>query len=671
DGIIYGEIAPKRWMAGSDAFTRTQRDQSTWAEETADPDKFVQIAIVYEGTRITLYRDGEDYASYEIKGPRTFDENSFAVFGKRHIDTPDTSRLRGRIDDARIYGEPLSQDQIRGLKPNALSDVKPIAWWSFEEGQPKDQMGWLTDTILTGGSRIEEGCLVLEGESPIMVAAPEGLMDRFLAQASKMDDTSEEIAGQRALREIFLSDPHRPVYHFVSPEGRCYPFDPNGAIYWNGKYHLCYIFQDERGHCWGHASSEDLLHWRWHTPALYPAPGDVDTGIFSGNCFVNKDGEATMLYHGVGAGNCIATSGEPGLDHWTKLPSNPIVPIPEKGSAEEKLYSSWDPHGWLEGDAYYAIFGGHNPTIFKGQTLDDWEYVGPLLANNMPDVDDFEDVSCPDFFPIGNKQMLLCISHSRGCRYYLGEWKDEIFHPDFHARMNWPGGTCFAPESLLDDQGRRIMWAWVLDRRPSVEYGWSGTMTLPRVLSLGEDGVLRIEPVEELERLRQREKSLESIQIAAGESKPLEGIEGNAIELVATFDPKDADRFGIKVLCSPDGEEETVIEVDPSKDQIKIDVSKSSLNSSIKYTTFCMRGEDNHEVTEQVAPFPLEDGEKVTLQVFLDKSILEVFANGRQCVTQRVYPTREDSVGVAVFSEGGSATVEKIQSWEMAATNEW
>ncbi|MCA9431577.1 MAG: glycoside hydrolase family 32 protein, partial [Candidatus Omnitrophica bacterium] len=228
-----------------------------------------------------------------------------------------------------------------------------------------------------------------------------------------------------------------------------------------------------------------------------------------------------------------------------------------------------------------------------------------------------------------------------------------------------------APESLLDNQGRRIMWAWVLDRRPSVEYGWSGTMTLPRVLSLGEDGVLRIEPVEELKQLRQRGKSLEGIQIAAGESKTLEGIEGNAIELVATFDPKDAERFGIKVLCSQDGEEETVIEVEPSKGQIKIDVSNSSLNSSIKYTTFCMRGEDNHEVTEQVAPFPLEDGEKVTLQVFLDKSILEVFANGRQCVTQRVYPTREDSVGVAVFSEGGSATVEKIQSWEMAATNEW
>ncbi len=671
DGIVYGEIAPKRWMAGSDRHLRTAKDQSGWSEETTDSETFVQIAIVYEGQQITLYRDGEMAASYEIDTTQHFDSNSMAVFGKRHLDTSDPARVRGRIDDARIYDRPLSQNELQGLDPNLASEIEPIAWWSFEQGQPGDRMGWLEESYLTGGARIEGGHLILEGESPMMVAGSKGLLENILSQSAWRDDSSEQIAAQRALRETFLSDPHRPIYHFVSPEGRCYPFDPNGAIYWNGKYHLCYIFQDERGHCWGHASSEDLLHWRLHTPALFPAPGDVDTGIFSGNCFINKSGEATMLYHGVGAGNCIATSSGPDLDHWTKLASNPIIPIPGKGSEEEKLYSSWDPHGWLEGENYYAIFGGQNPTIFKGETLDEWGYVGPLLTHDIPDVDDFEDVSCPDLFPIGDKHMLLCISHSRGCRYYLGDWKDEIFHPEFHARMNWPGGTCFAPESLLDDQGRRIMWAWVLDRRPSVEYGWSGTMTLPRVLTLGEDGILGIEPVEELERLRQKETTSENLEVADGESKPLAGIEGNAIELVATFDPQSAKRFGLKVFCSPNGEEETIIEVDPSNNQIKIDTSRSSLDPSIKHTTFCMRGEDNHEVTQQIAPLTLREGEKVTLQVFLDKSILEVFANGRQCVTQRVYPTREDSVGVQVFSEGGDSQVEKLQAWEMAATNAW
>ena len=45
------------------------------------------------------------------------------------------------------------------------------------------------------------------------------------------------------------------------------PFDPNGAIFWKGRYHLFYIFQDARGHNWGHVSSTDLFHWPCAGPA--------------------------------------------------------------------------------------------------------------------------------------------------------------------------------------------------------------------------------------------------------------------------------------------------------------------------------------------------------------------------------------------------------------------
>jgi sucrose-6-phosphate hydrolase SacC (GH32 family) len=493
------------------------------------------------------------------------------------------------------------------------------------------------------------------------------------------------IAAQREIRELLLNEPHRPTYHFVNPEGRGMPFDPNGAIFWNGKYHLCYIFQDERMDCWGHASSIDLLHWRFHTTALARAPGDGDRGaIFSGNCFVNNKGEATMLYHGVKLGNSIATSSEPELDNWTKLPSNPIIPIPEEGSPEAELYSSWDPHGWTENNVHHAVFGGANPALFKANNLDDWKYVGPFMTHEMPDVDDdHEDVSCPDFFRLGDKHALLCISHERGARIYLGEWKNNQFHPEVHQRMNFPGGTCFAPESLLDEKGRRIMWAWVLDRRERLHirdlskpppFGWSGTMTVPRVLSLDDDGTLRIEPVEELERLRIREKKRRNVKVAADKLQRLDGIEGNAIELALTIDPGDAEAFGLKVCASPDGEEETIIEYNPSAGQLTIDFEKSSLDESIKhyyYTMFWRAGEENQVVTQQVAPFELRPGEKLELRIFIDRSIIEIFANGRQCVTQRIYPTREDSTGVELFSKGGSMTVESLQAWDMAPTNQW
>lgn len=670
DGVVFGEIAPSKWMAGSDHYRRSQRDQDTYPPESAGPDTFVQIAIVYCEDRITIYRDGQVYAAYEVGQRQEFGPDSVAMFGKRHVDTSDTACFRGRIDDARIYDKALTGEQIAALKPNQPSDAAPLCWWTFEDGQTTDRMGNLPEVYFTGGARLAGGHLVLEGNQPTMIAAPDGQLARLLAGLSSQSPEGDLAATQRRMRELLLSDPHRPRYHFVAPEGHCMPFDPNGAIYWNGRYHLQYIYQDERGHCFGHASSKDLLHWRWHPTGLYPAPGDVDRGMFSGNCFVNKEGEATMLYHGVGAGNCIATSRDPDLENWTKLPSNPIVPIPPKDSPEAKLYQSWDPHGWLEGDTYYAIFGGNPPTLFKADAVDNWRYVGKFMDTDMPGVDSFEDVSCPDFFSLGDKHMLLCLSHPRGCRYYLGQWEDEQFHPEVHGRMNWPGGTCFAPESLLDANGRRIMWAWVLDRRPNAEYGWSGTMTLPRVLSLAEDGALRIEPVGELRQLRIHGRKHESISLRGGAPVTLADVRGDCLELDVTFRPGRAKRFGLKVRCSPDGEEETAIAYDRTAEHLGIDLAKSSLDE-VEYSTFCMKGGDNPRVTSQEAPFELREGEPLRLRVFLDRSILEVFANGRQCVTQRIYPRREDSLGVVLFSEGGGAEVESLQAWDMSPTNAW
>ncbi len=490
----------------------------------------------------------------------------------------------------------------------------------------------------------------------------------------------ELIAGHRAFRELLLNDKHRPIWHFVSPEGNGMPFDPNGAIFWNGRYHLCFIYQDHNyphgGHCWGHVSSSDLLHWRWHKPALVPAPGDVDLGIFSGNGFVNKDGVPTLLYHGVNAGNCIATSTDPNLDNWVKLPANPIIPNPVLDSEESKKYNSWDPHGWVENNSYYAVFGGNPSTctpasLFKALDIDKWEYVGPFLAHDMPDVQDFEDISCPDFFELNGKHVLVCISHSCGARYYVGRWENEKFYPETHRRMNWPGGTCFAPESLLDDQDRRIMWTWALEARNAGELSWGGTMTLPRVLTLAPDYTLFINPIEELKQLRCNPRGFNNLPIGADETVFLEDLKGDSLEIEINVQPKKSEKFGLKVCCSSDGEEETVIWCDFKAGTLTVDVSKSSLNKDIVYRTYVMKGGENPNVSAQTAPFALNPGETLHLRVFIDKSILEIFANSRQCMTQRIYPTRPDSIGIQLVSVGGMCNIESITAWEMASTNVW
>ena len=73
----------------------------------------------------------------------------------------------------------------------------------------------------------------------------------------------------------------------------------------------------------------------------------------------------------------------------------------------------------------------------------------------------------------------------------------------------------------------------------------------------------------------------------------------------------------------------------------------------------------------QAAPFPLAEGEVLDLRVFIDPSVIEVFANGRQSLTQRVYPTRADSTEVRLFASGGAALATVVEAWEMEPVAPW
>ncbi|MEE8450682.1 MAG: GH32 C-terminal domain-containing protein, partial [Thermoguttaceae bacterium] len=615
DAIVLGELATAKWMAGSDSHRRTKKEQESFPAETADADTLVQIAIVYRDKQITIYRNGSQYAEYAATGSQRFPHNSIVLLGLRHMDAGLENRFfTGSIDDARIYDVALNAQQIASLRPNRPSDPTPFAWWDFEDGSTADRMKALPTTTLVGNARIADGRLQLDQGGAYMMAS-KAAPDTGLNPAG----SSQADSAARAMREKLLSDPYRPGYHFVVPEGRCMPFDPNGAVYWKGRYHLFYIFQDQRGHNWGHVSSTDLFHWRHH-------PTRLVSGMFSGNCFINKDGRPTMCYHQVGQGNAMAVAVDDELNEWKKLESNPITPKTEPGDPHHGKYRSWDPFGWLEGDTYYAIFGGQRPAIAKSDSLaGEWKYVGDLLANTVEGVSIDEDVSCADFFKFGNQRMLLCISHRLGARYYLGEWKNEQFHPTFHQKMSWVDNSFFAPESLLDDRGRRIMWAWIFDSpgfKTRMDYGWSGTMSLPRVLSLGSDGLLRMDPPEEIERLRYNARKMTNLTVKADSELAVEGIGGNSIELAVEIEAKDARQFGLKVCCSADGEEQTLVYYDAVEKKLKVDTNRSSLTEGPK--------------SVEAGPFELKADEPLRLRVFVDKSVVEVFANGRQAVMRRI-----------------------------------
>jgi len=192
--------------------------------------------------------------------------------------------------------------------------------------------------------------------------------------------------------------------------------------------------------------------------------------------------------------------------------------------------------------------------------------------------------------------------------------------------------------------------------------GWDDIMTLPTHLSLCDDNSMSIRPVDEIESLRGDRTTASNVEVDAGQQVVLDSIEGNAIEISITIAPGDAQEVGLNVLQSPDAEETTRISFFPKghprwgSAHLQIDGSSSSIRT------------DLISRPPELAPFDVSEGEPINLRIFVDRSIIEVFANDRQCLTLRAYPDRHDSVGVSLFSNGGTAKFTGIESWQMECT---
>ena len=217
------------------------------------------------------------------------------------------------------------------------------------------------------------------------------------------------------------------------------PGDPNAAFYLDGVYHLHYIlkhpFKGGDSFSFIHVTSPDMVDWTWQTTELQPS--FTGHGMYSGTGFITRGGRPAVIYHGQGSGrNQIAIAKDNRLSAWEK-PYPLDVRGPDGGTAAIARY--WDPDCFLIGDTYYAISGGAEQPLFRSTDLHNWTLIGNFFCHDLPDTTIGEDISCPNFFRLGDKWMLLCISHSLGCRYYIGDWDAaaEQFVPEKHGRMNW------------------------------------------------------------------------------------------------------------------------------------------------------------------------------------------------------------------------------------------
>jgi beta-fructofuranosidase len=183
-------------------------------------------------------------------------------------------------------------------------------------------------------------------------------------------------------------------------------------------------------------------------------------------------------------------------------------------------------------------------------------------------------------------------------------------------------------------------------------------MTLPRRLTLIAKDELGVEPAGDIESLRYDHQQVKTMTLPANKEVVLEDISGSALEIIAEIDPKNAPIIEMNVLRSQNGEEFTRIlffhrRWYRGESVVAIDSSRSSILADVRSRA------------PEMAPVFVDEKEPLKLRVFVDRSIVEVFVNGKQCVAVRVYPGREDSIGVSLRSQGQDAVLKSLDAWQM------
>ncbi|MEQ8675349.1 MAG: glycoside hydrolase family 32 protein [Aggregatilineales bacterium] len=457
------------------------------------------------------------------------------------------------------------------------------------------------------------------------------------------------------------SDFHRPQYHFLPPSN--WMNDPNGLIQWNGIYHLFFQYNPYGplwgNMSWGHAISDDLIHWKHLPLALEPTQGGPDeAGCFSG-CAVDDHGVPTILYTSTSGDRneiqtqSIATS-QDNLITWTKHPSNPVlVDVPPELN---QTIDFRDPFVWNEGHTWFMVLGsrikdiGGAVLLYRSHDLIEWEYLNPLLVGDDKRHD--HTWECPNFFKIRNKWVLI-ISTNTGSMaetvlYFVGNYENFRFTPEFQGVMDY--GSLYAPLSFVDDKDRRILFGWLREARSEVDQrlaGWSGAQSIPRVLGLDEQNRLIMQPVVELERIRGAHHAIDSTSVSGEIELDVRSLH---LDVVAEFAVEPGGYCGFSFACSTDRNEQIGIIYDSKTSRLR--VSKTYPEAYGSLTTHIR--EVDH---------PLSSDETLKLRILLDGSVAEVIANERTSLTSRFYPS--DPNHNHVLLHGVNAKLETLDIWEM------
>lgn len=619
DGIVFGERAPGKWMAGSDFFRRTAKDQDAWPAETADAATFVQVAVVYRGKEIAIFRNAKEIARYAVGAPQAFGKGSVVLMGRRHLDSTDHACFAGAIDDARIYGVALTGGQLASLKPDEISDPKPAAWWTFDNGV-RDRMGFFPDGKLVGAARIENGRLVLDGRD-----------SSFIAPASAAPATPPP--------------PYDSPIHYRPAVGALADTIP---FFYKGQYHVFYLHAGEAGTPWEHIVSDNLVRWK-ELPAALRQNRDDARGPDGGNMFtgsvIEHRGVCHIFYTGHNPNNpngiefiCHATS--PDGITWTKHPEHAFG----ADGIHYKTKSDFrDPYVfWNESEQCFWMLlctreaGSGKPAqgVARSKDLVTWEQTEPLvfdppLAQGTPE--------CPDVFLCGDTWYLLhspCAGTTdiRWSKSLRGPWR----RPESGA-IDTP--ILYAAKRMTDGK-RHILTGWIRDLkgyRDSGGWCWGGTQSLPREAYGGSDGQLYFRPAAEVVAVFSKLFRETKLTLCSDASAVVEAPDHYMADCRVMLDS--GAEFTMAFRQQADRMRAYRLIIRPGKCEAEI----------------CGPGFSSRRPCRVACEKP------VKIQAFVQGTMLECFINDRYAFSWRAYDLPHGALGLSV--EGGSADVRSLQIW--------
>jgi beta-fructofuranosidase len=511
-------------------------------------------------------------------------------------------------------------------------------------------------------------------------------------------------------------DEHIPSFHACA--GVHWMNDPNGLIYCNGAYHLFYQYNPYHAEWgtihWGHMRSENLLHWEKLPIALAPSePYDQD-GCLSGSA-IERAGHIELYYtanvivnpqyasEGMLQQQCKAFSDD-GIVFYKSL-HNPIIQSPPSHVAQPNHFR--DPKVWIRDGKGYMVLGAkkdaHGKVLLYTTTdWERWEYVSTLTQS---DGTMGYMCECPDLFSLQEEDVLLyCVEGAvfeqspRTAGYVIGQFHEktgEYVHGPFLKLDH--GFDFYAPQTLQDEQGRRILIGWMPMNGKALGKTWAGCMTVPRELRSDGDGVLRQYPVEELKTLRQREFIVRDYLIDADSAMLLTAQSGCCFEMhmEIDLDQTQADVVEFLLCANESGSQKTTIRYDRIKHELSLDRTHSGLSmfadgeqfdehdTTLHVEALVYTGESTGPQTQRVE-FDVPHWERIRTyklrgtatgmmkwHLFFDHCALELFIQDGEAVMSGLIFPHPSSQLCKWTSSGGKTVIREMRYWAITSRQSW